>query len=287
MNYEYGIIILNYIGWEETIECVYSFLRQSAKYSVHIVIVDNASPNDSFSKLKAEFLNEQRVDVIVLNDNLGFARGNNEGFYYLNDHYSCDFYIFSNSDILITDDVFSWIEREYETSHFFILGPDIFAIKMQMHQNPISKYTENPVIIKAKILKKRIEIAFDKLCLLFGIQYDIHDSKLKQKKDVDQTKRFENVTVHGSFIVAYKNFFDYYKELFDSRTFLYMEEHILFQRCKKYSLKTVVSYAFQVIHLQAASTDKITKSIYKRRIARMKNEICSVKVYEKVLKELK
>ena len=286
MRIQYGIIILNYIAWEETIDCVNSFLRQKNDHNIYIVVVDNGSPNESVLKLREAFINEPMVDVLCLNENSGFARGNNAGFRYLREKIDCDFFVFSNSDIIIDGDVFSWIENEFELSHFNLLGPDIFAIKMQKHQNPLRSYTENRLVIELKILKKRIEILLNYILLKTGVKYNKRKIKQEQNRNVERAKRIENVTLHGSFIIAHKSFFDYYDELFDDRTFLYMEEHILFQRCKRKALKTLVSFGFQVTHLQAASTNKITKSIYARRIARMRNEIDSVKIYKKVLSEL-
>ena len=46
-----GVVILNYNGWEDTLFCVESVLA-SADAPTWIVIVDNASVNDSVSKIR-------------------------------------------------------------------------------------------------------------------------------------------------------------------------------------------------------------------------------------------
>ena len=46
-----SIIVLNYNGWEDTIECIESLLKHlSGNYN--IVVVDNASINDSVTQIK-------------------------------------------------------------------------------------------------------------------------------------------------------------------------------------------------------------------------------------------
>jgi GT2 family glycosyltransferase len=187
---------------------------------------------------------------------------------------------------LIKNNVFSWIQEKYQSTRFTLLGPDIFAIKMQKHQNPLKTFTENQITIAAKLFKKKATIVFYSILLKTVGDND----KVKKKSltdtenNVDKNTILENVTLHGSFIISHKSYFEYYSSFFDDRTFLYMEEHLLFQRCKKKNLKTVVCYDFQVIHLQGASTELVSKSAYKKKILRMKNEIASLEIYRQALK---
>ncbi len=44
------IIVLNYKNWDDTIECLESIFRSDYK-SFRVVVIDNASPNDSFKKI--------------------------------------------------------------------------------------------------------------------------------------------------------------------------------------------------------------------------------------------
>ena len=52
-------IIVNYKTYKLTIECVNSILKNESR-SVDIVIVDNASPNDSYKVLKQTYLSNNR-----------------------------------------------------------------------------------------------------------------------------------------------------------------------------------------------------------------------------------
>lgn len=68
-------IILNWNGWQDTIECLES-LRQCTYTNLSVVVVDNGSTNDSVKQIKAV-----RPDIFLLESgrNLGFAAGNNIG----------------------------------------------------------------------------------------------------------------------------------------------------------------------------------------------------------------
>ena len=73
-----GIVILNYLNYKDTIECVESIFNM--KYDIAgIVIVDNHSENESYNVLKKLYKNRLNVSVIQSNRNYGFAKGNNIG----------------------------------------------------------------------------------------------------------------------------------------------------------------------------------------------------------------
>ena len=91
-----GIVVLNYNGWEDTIECVESLSNQSAE-NYQIIIVDNNSENDSYEKIKSwlygdqivysKFLNKkfrkQKREFIELNyeEEIGFKQNNSHKTY--------------------------------------------------------------------------------------------------------------------------------------------------------------------------------------------------------------
>jgi len=72
------VIILNWNGKEDTIECLHSV--QAVDYPRYrILVVDNASSDGSPEAIRAAF---PRVELIVNESNLGFAAGNNVGIEY-------------------------------------------------------------------------------------------------------------------------------------------------------------------------------------------------------------
>lgn len=69
------IIILNWNGWQDTIDCVESCLKLTYSH-VRILIVDNGSTDGSMVKLHERFPD---IDLLQTGRNLGFAGGNNVG----------------------------------------------------------------------------------------------------------------------------------------------------------------------------------------------------------------
>lgn len=70
-----GIVILNWNGWQDTVECLNSL--QDLRYSnFEIIVVDNASTNDSVKQIRERF---PHIRLIENSENGGFAKGNNLG----------------------------------------------------------------------------------------------------------------------------------------------------------------------------------------------------------------
>lgn len=278
---KFGIIILNYFSYQETINCIESFSKADRNdFKTFYVIVDNGSSNESYKILNECYKTRDDVSVIKLDQNIGFAKGNNEGYKYLNEKYNCDYYIFSNSDILVPNNIFSWISTTYEKNNCDILGPDIYAPKLGIHQNPIKKYTQIPLVVDIKIAKKCIE--------RFLIRKFHVIIKTKKNRNVVQENKEQvyGCPVHGSFIITNNKIFEYYEDFFDNHTFLYMEEYLLYLRCKKYGIRTLVSLDGQVTHLQGKSTDTSMSSVENKKINRLDREIASMIIYKKMLKKL-
>jgi GT2 family glycosyltransferase len=70
-----GIVILNWNGWRDTIECLES-LSKITYPNYKIVVVDNGSKDNSADNLQKRFPN---IKLVKNPDNLGFAGGNNVG----------------------------------------------------------------------------------------------------------------------------------------------------------------------------------------------------------------
>lgn len=69
------IVLLNWNGWRDTLECL-SSLYAMEYTNWHAVVVDNGSSDDSVERIREAF---PQVVVVKTQDNLGFAAGNNVG----------------------------------------------------------------------------------------------------------------------------------------------------------------------------------------------------------------
>lgn len=75
------------------------------------------------------------------------------------------------------------------------------------------------------------------------------------------------------------------KECFYDKTFLYMEEYILYYLCQKNKLKMVYDPSLKVVHLQNVSTKQGFNSEYKRYKMFMSNMGNSLKAFLDLMKE--
>lgn len=78
MKKELSIIIVNYNGKRFLKNCIESIFKMCQGISYEIIIVDNASQDDSVKFLETNY--SDTVKLIKSADNLGFAKGNNLGF---------------------------------------------------------------------------------------------------------------------------------------------------------------------------------------------------------------
>lgn len=108
-----GIVILNYNTPNTTI----SLAERLQKYNSinHIVIVDNASTDDSIFKIQ-QYLskNDTKTDFIQSSQNTGYAKGNNLGLKWLRENYSIDILFVTNPDVYFQEGVIWEIVRLYE-----------------------------------------------------------------------------------------------------------------------------------------------------------------------------
>jgi len=74
------IIVLNWNGWQDTVECLES-LRRLSHPNYQIVVIDNGSTDGSVDKIKAWAKNSSLV-LLETGKNLGYAGGNNVGLRY-------------------------------------------------------------------------------------------------------------------------------------------------------------------------------------------------------------
>jgi len=96
MNATVFILILNWDGWQDTIECVESCQKLNCS-DFRIIVVDNGSNDDSVALLRKHF---PQLALIETGKNLGFAGGNNVGIRYAVDH-GAEYVWLLNNDTII------------------------------------------------------------------------------------------------------------------------------------------------------------------------------------------
>ncbi len=102
-NPKIGVIILNWNGKEVLKKCLDSLKKNEYK-NMHILVVDNASSDNSIDMLNKDYT---WVDVLKLDKNYGFAKGNNEGIKYLMNDKKIKYFFILNNDTELEKDCIS------------------------------------------------------------------------------------------------------------------------------------------------------------------------------------
>lgn len=260
-------VILNYNTFQETKECILSIERKIDTDDYKIIIVDNKSIDDSAEKI-AKFIEERHNSILLYNEsNLGFAKGNNVGIEHAIKNYNPEFTVVLNSDTeLIQDDLVETLEKEYKQSGFALLGPLIltadgrcdnsphYAPTVEHVQNELTMFEKEEKIIKMGFYRPYCGLRFiwnlitNKVC---KIDVPIH-------RNMEFYQYQKQVVLQGCFIVFSEKAFKYIKG-FDSRTFLYYEESILFLNLMKNNLVTVYNPEIVIYHKDGRATNTVAK----------------------------
>jgi hypothetical protein len=153
--FDISVIIVNWNTKALLLDCVESLYQTTRKSSLEIIVVDNASADGSVVALRERF---PKVQIIVNEDNLGFAKANNIGIKQAKGLYVC----LVNSDVKALDGVLDKM-RTYMESHPEIgaLAPKTFFGDMQIQKNCREFPTLSNVFCEAFFLNKLFpKIAF-------------------------------------------------------------------------------------------------------------------------------
>lgn len=99
-----AIILVNYNGFNDTVDCVRSILE--SKYKEYKIILVHNGSEDKEKILQNRLLNVN-TDIIISEKNLGFSGGNNIGILYAKDKYDPEYYLLLNNDTVILEDTLS------------------------------------------------------------------------------------------------------------------------------------------------------------------------------------
>jgi GT2 family glycosyltransferase len=115
------IVLLNWNGWQDTLECMDS-LRRMEYQNWHAVIVDNGSTDDSVARLK-----DACPDVTVIGSpkNLGFAAGNNVGIRLALNNGADYVFVLNNDTTVFPDTITEFVKCGEMYPEAALMGPSI------------------------------------------------------------------------------------------------------------------------------------------------------------------
>lgn len=224
------IVILNYMNYKETFNCVDSALLQEG-VAFEIVIIDNGSENESYRELVKKYKSNKGIHVLRGNKNYGFAKGNNIGIRYAKEKLAADFVLVLNSDT-------EFIQKDYL-------------------EIMIANYKKGTAVIGSRIIQKSglvqekyyayVDFPETFLFYLWLVGGYCGFQRLSEKL-YGYLKKFDRVEIlHGSCFMLTPSFFRYYRGLYP-RTFLYSEEVLLYLYCRNVGLSQLKIEEAAILH---------------------------------------
>ena len=119
-----AIILVNYKGYSDTLECIKS-IKKSTFTNYEIIVVENASgEKDQFCK--DTFIN-QHSTVLFAEHNGGFSSGNNIGIRYAHEQFNPEYILLLNNDTVVKEDTLEKLDnRAQNTDNLGILTGKIY-----------------------------------------------------------------------------------------------------------------------------------------------------------------
>ncbi len=237
------IIVLNYHGYDDTIECIGSLLQLNFQ-NFQIIVVDNSETREEFDKFKINykdmdffeefniFPSNKKIIFIKALKNKGFSAGNNIGIKYAFFNGESDYIWILNNDTVVENNSLIYLVNKMGESHGYIgfLGNKLLYYNSDIIQGLGGKYN--------KFIAQSITLgAFEK----DKGQYDTVDVKTKVDYPIGASLFFKK---------------DCLLEvgLLNETYFLYFEEMDYVARAKNMGWDFDICYKAKVWHKEGRST---------------------------------
>ena len=235
-----GIVILNYINWEDTSKCIKSIYETTKNLDYRIYLVDNDSPNPPTDEI-IKLLKNKNITYIKNKKNKGYSSGNNIGIKKAIED-GCDAILISNNDVIFLEDsIYKMLEYLNSNSDVGIIGPKIYNLDGSVHVPSMCIRTG----LKEKYLVRTV---LRKLFRSLSKKYYCQDKNTNKP-----------LTVHAvlgcCFMMSRKCALDITP--FDENTFLYEEELIIGIQMERKGYKTVYYPNSSIIHAHGQSTKNV------------------------------
>ncbi len=234
-----GMVMVNYNDSEN----VKKMVHMLENYSIidKIVIVDNASTDDSLKKIK--LLENDRVIVLESNHNGGYGAGINIGAKYLNELYDNPNIIISNTDIILYGE--SDLKELLNTldDETAVVGPVI-----REHEGYNCGW--------------KIPTPWQDILLSMPYIYKKFKKKLEYSREQIGTSTIEVDAVSGSFFIIRGSILEQVG-YFDENIFLYYEENVLSKKLQNIGKKVKINGKVEIFHNHSITIDKVHTSVQK------------------------
>ena len=228
-----SVVIVNYQTFELTKNTINSILDYDYPFSYEILVVDNASSDDSLDRLKEYFTD--KVKFIASAENNGFAAGNNQALRIAQGRYQ----------LLLNSDTIVWESTLEDIYNYMESNTDVGACGCQV-------LLENGDLDKA--CKRSFPNVKNSFFRLFHIPTKSKDDNYNLT-DLPDDEVYEIDCLTGAFMFMKKEALDD-AGLLDETFFMYGEDIDLCYRIKHAGWKIVYYGKSKITHLKGASSKK-------------------------------
>jgi len=225
------ILIVNWNGYRDTIECIES-IQKVNYHNYQIIIIDNGSINESVREIKKKF---PEITLIENKENLGFAEGNNVGIRYAL-KLGADYVLLLNSDTIV--------------------DPEFLKKLVEVGEND-----RNVGIIQSKILKQSNPLIIDSVGHFFSPirgPTDMYSGRLDKKKFV----KIQEISGACAAAALFKTDVFLKAGLFEEGFFCIFEDVDLSWRIRLMGYKILLAPESIVYHKRGISGQSIPESKY-------------------------
>jgi GT2 family glycosyltransferase len=242
-----SIIIVNYNTYTLTKQTINSIIKKKHTFDYELILIDNASSDNSIEKLRAEFSNmisEETLNIYINKSNLGFAKANNIGIKLAKGEYI----LLLNSDTEVKEDCLEKCISELEMdSSIGALG-----CKVVLSNNKLDHACKRGFPTPKASLYYFLKL-HKKNPLKYG-QYNASHLNEDEVGEID--------CLTGAFMLMPKTVLDKLSGL-DEDFFMYGEDIDLCYRIKEAGYKILYYPIAEIIHYKGGSSKKRrTKVIY-------------------------
>ncbi|MBO9631759.1 MAG: glycosyltransferase family 2 protein [Chitinophagaceae bacterium] len=231
----YSIIIVNYKTPRLLADCLRTVFAQPTSDPFEVIVVDNASGDDSQSLICTEF---PQVKWVQMQYNAGFARGNNEGM----KQASGDVFLLLNSDTLISDNAIGNCYRTFITTDYVACGVQLLNAD------------GSPQISGAYFMKGGLNHLLALPYLGGLIKFAGNLVKVKKPSLMDASTTIEVDWINGAFMMVKRTAVDR-AGMMDEDFFLYAEEIEWCSRLYKIG-KLAIFGQYNIVHLQGETANE-------------------------------
>lgn len=231
----YSIIIVNYKTPRLLADCLQTLFAQPAADPYEVIVVDNASGDNSQSLISTRF---PQVKWVQMNYNSGFARANNEGMRQA----SSDVFLLLNSDTLISDNAIGNCYRSFINSEYIACGVQL------LNQDG------SPQISGAYFVKGGLNHLLPLPYVGGLMKFAGNLVKVKKPSLMETASLTEVDWINGAYLMVKKAAVEK-AGMMDEDFFLYAEEIEWCSRLRKTG-KIAVFGQYNVIHLQGATANE-------------------------------